>query len=84
MTSASNSDLVLVLGSGMGKDGLKQMQLAGSDVLAIDLLLEVPRFAGTFIVEEVDQMMVVWLGVASDEKTVRAVILLDVHWTIEV
>ena len=60
------------------------MQLAGSDVLAIDLLLEVPRFAGTFIVEEVDQMMVVWLGVASDEKTVRAVILLDVHWTIEV
>lgn len=68
----------------MGKDGLKQMQLAGSDVLAIDLLLEVPRFAGTFIVEEVDQMMVVWLGVASDEKTVRAVILLDVHWTIEV
>lgn len=68
----------------MGKDGLKQMQLAGSDVLAIDLLLEVPRFAGTFIIEEVDQMMVVWLGVASNEKTVRAVILLDVHWTIEV
>jgi len=35
----------------MGKYGLEQMQLTGSDVLAIDLLLEVPCFAGTFIVE---------------------------------